>query len=289
MSQSACHYENKPPLSLVSPTGTLLLIGGHEDKEGERRILKEFADAVANKPGTVVIVTVASGDPRPLAQEYLDVFSNLGVEKLEVLDIRNRGDACEAENIQKLRGAAAVFFTGGDQLRITSQIGDTPILQAIHALYAAGGVVAGTSAGAAAMPETMVLAGPGEVSHETRNLSMAAGLGLLPGMTTDSHFTQRGRIGRLLGAVAQNPRILGLGLDEDTAVVAHGNRLRVLGSGAAYFIDGSTIAYSSLSEKDTEGIVSIHELTMHVLGDGHAFDLSSRRPCVPKSAGSAGG
>jgi cyanophycinase len=132
----------------------------------------------------------------------------------------------------------------------------------------------------------MVIGGEGEASPGISALRMAPGLGLLEGVAVDSHFAERGRFGRLLGAVAQNPANLGLGLDEDTAVlVERGQRFRVLGSGAAYVLDGASIRYSSLSEAHPEGVLTIHGVTLHVLGKGDRFDLVQWRPLDPTADG----
>ena len=133
----------------------------------------------------------------------------------------------------------------------------------------------------------MIVYGDGDVSNEISALGMAPGLGLLPGVVIDSHFAERGRMGRLLGAVAENPKNLGAGIDEDTAIVVErGERLRVIGSGAVYVVDGTEIAYSSLSERKPEGILSLFGAKLHVLGDGDRFDLVSRCPetAVPEES-----
>ncbi|MEN9936604.1 MAG: hypothetical protein RLZZ387_3183 [Chloroflexota bacterium] len=260
------------------PKGTLIIIGGHEDKEGDCEILSEVARR-AGKDGRLVVVTVATQQPEEVAREYHEIFTHLGVKRVDVLDIRTRDEAHDEDHIRTLDSAKVVFFTGGDQLRITSQIGDTPVFSCMRDIYHGGGTIVGTSAGAAAMPETMLVGGPGEESHRISALRMAPGLGYLPSAVVDSHFAERGRVGRLLGAVVQNPRNLGLGIDEDTAaVVERGVHLSVLGSGAVYVADGSDISYSSLSERQSEGVVSIHDVKLHVLGDGDKFDLSTRRP-----------
>jgi cyanophycinase len=171
-----------------------------------------------------------------------------------------------------------VFFTGGDQLRLTSQVGDTPIYQALRALYDDGGTIVGTSAGAAAMPETMLIGGPSDESLRQGELQMAPGLGLVPNLVVDSHFAERGRIGRLLAAVAQNPRNLGVGIDEDTAIIVKQGCFRVIGSGAVYVADGSTVTFSSLADQSSDEIIHIHDVCLHVLGQGAIYDLSERRP-----------
>jgi cyanophycinase len=265
--------------------GTLIIIGGHENKdesEGEMVILEEVAARA--RDGLLVIVTVASQQPEQLAKEYRAVFQRLKVKRVEALELRERADGHDEELLKLLDDARVVFFTGGDQLRITSQIGDTPIFRHMQRIYQQGGTIVGTSAGAAAMPETMLVSGPGDTSARISGMEMAPGLGLLSDAVVDSHFAERGRIGRLLGAVTQNPRNLGIGIDEDTAIVVErGERFRVLGSGAVYVADGADISYSSLSERQPEGVVTIHDVRLHVLADGDRFDLRERRPIVEQA------
>jgi cyanophycinase len=217
-----------------------------------------------------------------MAATYRDVFGELGVRGLDVVDIRSREDAHEDAMAAKIRDASVVFFTGGDQLRITSQVGDSPVFRCLLDIYRRGATIAGTSAGAAAMSETMLVSGPGDESHQISALGMAPGLGLISGVVVDSHFAERGRFGRLLGAVAQNPKNIGIGIDEDTAIVVeHDERFRVLGSGAVYVFDGTEVSYSSLSERRPEGILTIHDVRLHVLGEGDCYDLTRRRPVLP--------
>ena len=181
-----------------------------------------------------------------------------------------------------LDDAAGIFFSGGDQLRITSQIGDTGIEAKVRALYERGGVVAGTSAGASVMSDTMVIRGTSKITHRIGDLHMAPGMGLMRDVIIDQHFAERGRFGRLIGAVAHNPRILGLGLDEDTAAVVEGDRFRVIGSGAVYIVDGSGITYSNVAEARSEQALSMHNMRVHVLSDDDGFDLTTRTPIPPR-------
>jgi cyanophycinase len=261
------------------PKGRLIIIGGHEDKEGERTILKAMAQRARGEHGRLVIVTVASQMPEELGREYRALFKDLGVRDVDVVDIRTRNEATDQKNVDKIADAKVVFFTGGDQLRITSQIGDSPVFQCMHEIYRKGATIAGTSAGAAAMPETMLIAGAGDKSNQISALEMAPGLAFMHGVVIDSHFAERGRMGRLLGAVAQNPRNIGLGIDEDTAILVTGEeRFEVIGSGAVYVVDGMGISYSSLSEKSPEGIVTIYDVKLHVLGQDDQYDLIARQP-----------
>jgi len=260
------------------PKGELLLIGGHEDKEGDSVILKQVAERLRGD-AAVALVTAATELPREYADEYRAAFGRLGVKNVVQVDVRDRADAHDDAIVKRLEDAGAIFFSGGDQLRIVSQIGGTPLMERLQECYRDGSLIAGTSAGAAAMPEIMLIAGPSDASHEADALDMGPGLGLIDRVVVDTHFAQRGRMGRLCGAVARNPEVLGVGIDEDTALlVAASGRSRVLGSGAVYVVDGSRLSYTSLAERRARGIVSIHDLVVHVLGAGQEFDLSSRRP-----------
>jgi cyanophycinase len=265
--------------------GTLIIIGGHEDHEGERVILKEVARHVTS--GRMVLATVASEEPDGYLEKYRQSFADLGVPEVTELYIDERDQATMEEKLVDLREVEAVFFSGGDQLRITSLIGDTPIYQRVHDIFANGGVIAGTSAGASAMSETMLVRGPNAASFRIGDLSMAPGLGLLPNVIIDQHFAERGRIGRLIGAVSQNPRVLGIGIDEDTAIVVQGERIEVIGSGAVYLVDAGAVTHSNIAEASADEALSIYDLKLHVLSSGDAFDLATRRPeqLTPKADG----
>lgn len=265
------------------PKGDLIVIGGAEDKEGDRPILKEVAERAKSKKSRLAVVTVATNLPEEVGQEYARVFKELGVRQVDVVDIRIREEAYLDSNVEMVLKSSVVFFTGGDQLRLTSQVGDSPIFRCLHDIYMNGGTIAGTSAGAAAMSETMMLSGPGDRSNEITALGMAPGLGLVSGLVIDTHFAERGRIGRLIGAVAQNPRNLGVGIDEDTAIVIErGDSFRVLGSGAVYVVDGTGVTYSSLSEERPEGMLSIFDVKLHILAENDTFDLPANRPFCPE-------
>jgi cyanophycinase len=264
---------------MTETKGRLIIIGGHEDREGEKEILKEVCRDAINGQGKLVLLTVATQEPEEVAKEYITAFSDLGVTQIEVLDIRNRQEGYDEAVVQKLEGAAVMFFTGGDQLRIASHVGDTLLFQTIQKLYREGCTIAGTSAGAAVMPETMLIGGENDESHRSFGLHMAAGLAFIHNVTIDTHFAERGRIGRLIGTVTENPRNLGIGLDEDTAIVVEQEKhFRVIGGGAVYVLDGTGITHTSLSESNPEGIISVFGLKLHVLRAGDCFELETRTP-----------
>jgi cyanophycinase len=262
-----------------SRSGTLIIIGGGEDREGKKTILKEVARRVGK--GRLVITTVASHNPKGYFEQYERAFKDLGVEDLKELYLENRKEASAKEVLDLFEGATGVFFSGGDQLRITSQVGDTPVMRRVVRIFRAGGVIAGTSAGAAAMCETMLVKGSSRESHRIGDLHMAPGLGLIHDVIIDQHFAERGRMGRLLGAVAQNPRMLGIGIDEDTAILLDGTQeFRVVGNGAVYVVDGEEVTYSNIAEEEEDRALSMFGVQLHVLSHRDRFDLERRRPHI---------
>ena len=256
--------------------GPLVIIGGHEDKEGERLILRQVARRVGG--GRLIIATVASHEPEGYFDAYKAAFSDLGVTDLVELYVHDRAETLSEEVLEPLKDAAGVFFTGGDQLRISSQIGDTPVERFVRQIHAKGGVIAGTSAGASVMSDTMLVRGSSAETHRIGDLHMAAGLGLIHDVIIDQHFAERGRIGRLLGAVAQNPRILGIGIDEDTAIVVENGEFEVHGRAGVYVVDGSGVTASNIAEAKPDRALSIYDIRMHVLSAGDRFALATRRP-----------
>ena len=269
----------RPGRSSASHKGSLVIIGGHEDRTGERKILRAVSDRLG-KDGKIVICTVASAEPESLWDEYESAFRALGVPHVYRLDVESREDASSPRAMRILEGATGVFFTGGDQLKITSQVGDTPMYSRIQEIFEHGGVVAGTSAGASAMSETMLVANNGEASYRIKSaLLMAPGLGLAQDMLIDQHFSERGRMARLIGAVTQNPRVLGVGIDEDTALILERNRaFRVLGAGAVYVVDAAKSTYSNIGEEHSDRTLSSFGITVHMLSQGDRFDLLTRTP-----------
>jgi cyanophycinase len=259
-----------------SKKGTLIIIGGHEDKEDECRILKEIVRHTHN--GRLVLATIASEEPNEYYEEYKDCFERLGIKELLHLYIADRAETTNEDKLRLLEDVDGVFFTGGDQLRISSQIGDTPFETKIHEIYENGGVIAGTSAGASVMSEVMLIRGTNAESHRIGDLHMAAGLRLLRDVIIDQHFAERGRIGRLLGAVALNPRILGIGIDEDTAIMVRGREFEVIGSGAVYIVDGSSMTRSNITEGEAKRTLSMSDIRLHLLSCGDRFNLVTRRP-----------
>ncbi|GLC29412.1 cyanophycinase [Clostridium omnivorum] len=259
--------------------GNLIIIGGAEDKKGEKEILKEVCSKIDKENEKLVIATIATELPKEVGAEYTDIFKKLGVKNIDILDIAQRDDACRESNIALIKNASLVFFTGGDQLRITSLVGGTPLYDALKQSVENGCVFVGTSAGASVVSDTMIITGEDEESPKKWTLKMSPGLGLIKDVIIDQHFAQRGRIGRLLTGVAENPESLGIGIDEDTAIMVNPKaEFQVIGSGAVYVIDGSSISYTNVSEQYPEEVLSMFDIKMHVLKCGDKFALSERHP-----------
>lgn len=258
--------------------GDLIIIGGAEEKHGENKILKEVVEIVGGKDAKLVVLTTATEEPETVGNEYYEVFKELGIEKIDILNIDSRNDASR-DHVAKIIGeASGIFFTGGDQLRITSILGGTKAYAAMQDAYNRGTVIVGTSAGASVMSSNMIVDGNGNDPARKCTLKMAPGMGFLEEVIIDQHFHQRGRIGRLLCGVAENPNILGIGIDEDTAIrVFPDAHFEVLGTNSVTIIDGRSISHSNVSELSPDEILAICNVTLHVLPAGYGFDLKRKR------------
>ena len=205
--------------------GTVIIIGGAEDKVRDRVILSRFVSLAGGENATIAVISTASSMGMEAGERYRQVFGELGVPRVRPLHAVTRPQANDEANAAAIRDATGIFMTGGNQLRLSSTIGGTILADAIMDRFRDGAVVAGTSAGASAMSSHMIAFGASGATPKHRMAQIAAGLGVLPGVIVDQHFQQRNRLGRLLSLIAQNPSLLGLGVDEDTAgVVGPGPR-----------------------------------------------------------------
>ncbi|WP_009633963.1 cyanophycinase [Synechocystis sp. PCC 7509] len=261
-------------------SGQLLIIGGAEDKEGDCKILREFVRRAGGVNARIVVMTVATEMPREVGENYIKVFERLGAEDIRIVDTVQREDASSSTYLEAVNNATGVFFTGGDQSRITSILKDTEIDAAIHKRYQEGIIVAGTSAGAAMMPDVMIVDGDSETNPRVNVVEMAPGMGFLPGIVIDQHFLQRGRLGRLLSALAQQPAVLGIGIDENTSILVQNNKLQVVGEGAVTIVDVADIVHTNIGEILKDEALAICGAKLHILPDGYKFDLGSRKPIV---------
>jgi cyanophycinase len=258
--------------------GTVVAIGGAEDRKGDSEILQEVIKQAGGSRAKIVVLTVATDDPQKHFDEYGEVFERLGHKEVAFVDVSLREHALEPERIDMLRDAQCLFFTGGDQLFITSLLGGTMMEKCMHELHEQGTVIAGTSAGAAMMGTSMIVSGTSDDNPRSESVQISPGMDFLDRMTIDTHFSQRGRHGRLLTAIAHYPRCLGVGIDEDTAIVVRNGHFDVIGSGCATVADFSNLSYSNLPRLEKNESLTLHDIRLHVLSAGHRYDLGTRRP-----------
>lgn len=274
--------EMESGLPQVERYGQLVIIGGAEDKRGDCKVLREFVRRAGGRQAKIVVMTVATDLPGEVGVDYIEVFERLGAEQVQVVDTANREDASKPEAIAAISQATGVYFTGGDQARITSRLKGTELDAAIHRRYQAGIVIGGTSAGAAMMPDIMIVEGESETNPRVEVVEMGEGMGFLPGVVVDQHFAQRGRLGRLISALAQQPAVLGFGIDENTAMVVSNSQFEVVGEGAITVIDVEDISHSNLDDLLKDEALAICGAKLHILPHGYRFDFKTRKPILEK-------
>ncbi|MEA5515354.1 cyanophycinase [Nodularia sp. UHCC 0506] len=262
----------------------LVIIGGAEDRDGDSQILREFVRRAGGIKAKIVIMTAAAELPKDVGENYIRVFKRLGAEGVRIVDTETRDDASSSTALEAIAQATGIFFTGGDQARITSILKDTEIDVAIHQRFSEGMVIAGTSAGAAIMPDTMIVEGDAQTHPRMEIVAMGPGLAFLPGVVIDQHFSQRGRLGRLLSALVQEPAGLGFGIDENTAMVVTDHQIEVIGEGSITIIDESEATYNNMGEILKDEPLAIFGAKLHILPHGYKFDLNTRQPILNSSS-----
>jgi cyanophycinase len=257
--------------------GTIVPIGGAEDKEGDADVLRKFLEISGGKKARVVIIPTASS-LEDTGRRYEKLFKKLGAQEARSLPITSRAEANKEEWIAYLEEADAIFVTGGNQLRLSTILGGTPVAKAIRSANARGVSVGGTSAGAAILSEHMIAHGAEGNTPKVGMVALAPGFGLTNRFIIDQHFRQRDRLGRLLTALDYNPFALGLGLDEDTAAFIDGDgKLTAVGKGALTLVDVSELEHSSLAETQEGKPVSLTNVRIHILVQGGTFNLNTRK------------
>ncbi len=283
--------------------GKLIAIGGAEDKgtdleKGEihrnnlnffelgilRRIVEEARRGTLSR---IEVVTTASMIPYEVGDNYLNAFGKIGCTNIGVMHIRNRTDAQQEDFIARIRSCDAVMFTGGNQLRLSSTFGGTIFLRMITERFREEDdfVVAGTSAGAMAMSNTMIYEGNSTRAHLKGEVKITTGLGFMKDVIFDSHFEKRGRFGRLAQAVATNPSCIGIGLGEDTGMLITGcNRMEAIGSGCVIIIDGHEICHSNIADIPDGNPFSVENLKVHFCEKGNGYLVKERKYFLDMSA-----
>lgn len=278
-----------------NPKGKLIVIGGSidrgsfsESKEDLTRNLKFFEKGILKRITTesskgnlskIEIITTASNIPEEVGEEYIKAFSQLDVLNVGVLNIKTRDEANSIENIERLQNADVVVFTGGDQLRLTSIFGGTNFHYKLLEKYKNENfIISGTSAGAAASSNNMIYQGSSQEALLKGEVKITGGLGFINNVIIDTHFVQRGRIGRLLYACASNPINIGIGLGEDTGLlITDGNNMEAIGSGLVMLVDGTQMKDTSITDVAMGEPVSIENLIVHVMALGDHYDLKTRK------------
>jgi cyanophycinase len=283
--------------------GKLIIIGGAVDKGSftetdfdksaaknlnffETGILKRIIDVSKNKEQSrIEVVTTASKIPQEIGPEYMKALSYLDANNVGILDIVRREQASDPEILERLKAADVVMFTGGDQLRLTSILGGTPFHDILLEKYRNEDFVyAGTSAGAAAASNNMIYQGSSSEALLKGEVKITSGLGLIDDVVIDTHFVQRGRIGRLFQAVVGNPKVLGIGLGEDTGLlITNGRQMEAIGSGLVILVDGREIKDTNLTEVELGQPISISHLVTHVMSKFDTFNLDTYKMTIKSS------
>lgn len=266
----------------MAKSDTLFIAIGGGDLTKAESVLSQFLEAVRkNRDARLLVMTVATNDPRAASKKYNALFRSRGVNHVDAMDVSIREDAYEKRAVEKAENADAFFFTGGDQLNITTLLGGSPLGQKIQERANEGVIVAGTSAGAAMMPKTMIISGESVKPPTVGGVEIAPGMDLFDSLLIDTHFSQRGRHGRLLAAMAHYPNALGIGLDERTAIFIQGNLFRVVGDGAVTVMDGSGVTINDLPYRGEGERVGIAGVRVDVLPDGYKYNIRKRKPKAP--------
>ena len=257
--------------------GWIIPIGGGEEKENDARILQRFVELAGGDGADIVVIPTASR-MADTGSRYEAIFRRLGAGRVEAVDFDSRAEAEDHDKLERLGDATGIFFTGGNQLSLSTILGGTPVARLVRARNADGVHVAGTSAGAAFICEHMIAFGEDGPSPVAGSARLAPGLGLTNRVIIDQHFRQRDRMGRLLTALAYNPFAVGIGLDEDTAAfIRPDDVLEVEGSGGITLIDASGIEFSSMDMVDEGDPVCMLGIRLHLLVAGASYDLHHRR------------
>lgn len=255
--------------------GFLIPIGGAEGRRKDSAILKRFVKLCGKKDARILVIPTAS-ELSETGPEYVDLFEGYGARAINI-PVEKRDDCFSEKLLEKLDAATGIFITGGNQLRLSTILGGTPLARSIRRKNADGVHLAGTSAGAAIMAEHMIAGGRSGPSPRESGVELAPGLGLTNRVIIDQHFSQRGRMGRLLAALSFNPFVTGLGIDENTAAfIAPDGELEVVGRGTITVIDPAGLTHSSMSYVNKAQSVTMLDLKLHVLAEGARFNIDDR-------------
>jgi cyanophycinase len=260
--------------------GYVIPIGGAEAKRKDPVILERFVELCGGENAQILVIPTASllDETGPIYQE---LFEGMGAKAM-CIPIEERDDCYQEDTLAVMERATGIFITGGNQLRLSTILGGTPVARSIRRLNAAGVHMAGTSAGAAIISEHMIAGGRSGASPRESGVVLAPGLGLTNRVIIDQHFNRRGRMGRLLAALSFNPFVCGLGIDENTAAfIGPDGNMEVVGHGTVSVVDPSDLRHSSMSYVRKAEAISLIGLKLHVLANGAHFNLETREASLP--------
>jgi len=265
------------------PKGLLVLVGGNEDKENDLEILRTIKSLVKKRIARIEVITTASEYPEQTGKKYIKAFKKVGGSSVGLMHIKRREQADDTPLLKRLRNADIIYFTGGDQLRITSILGGTPLIEEVRRRYEEEHcIIAGTSAGASAMSETMIYGGDSSEALLKGTLNITGGIGLIDSVVIDTHFIKRGRFSRLMQMVCMNPGYVGIGLGEDTGIIIEdGHILKAIGNGLIVIIEGQDIIYTNVVDIENGEAIAIENLNIHTIVMGHGYDLNKKRYLKP--------
>jgi cyanophycinase len=266
--------------------GLLMPIGGAEDKTGQKTVLRRFLQWCGGTKAEIVVIPSASAFALDVGDQYCAVFAQMGARHVECLHIHDRSQSNSPELLSRLEGATGIFMTGGDQLKLASLLVSTKLGEAVRCLNASGIPVAGTSAGASAMSRQMIAFGRSGAQPSQRMVQLASGLGLTESLIIDQHFSQRNRLGRLTTAVALNPGMVGVGVDENTAFEIHSDgECEVVGAGTVTIVDGRQLAYTDIYSAKRYDPVQVKGIDVQVLRSGARYLLDPQFDLYERVAG----
>lgn len=262
-------------------SGPLLAIGGAEDKSRDRIILRRFVELSGGESARIAVIPTASRI-RDAGEQYRSIFGDLGVEHVDVLDVRDRADANDDQVVQALKASTGIFMTGGNQVRLARILTRTRSAEAIAERNRSGVPVAGTSAGASVMSTVMVAGGQSGPTPRQKMAKLSRGLGLIDSVIIDQHFTERNRVSRLVAMVSYNPGLLGIGIDEDTAaLISPDGVIEVIGRGSVLIVDGSRME-SDIEHVNGSTPPTISNAVIHFVAEGGRYNLDERN-VVPQN------
>ncbi len=280
---------------MENPQGKLFAIGGAEDKgvdleKGEMvrnnlnffelGILRHIVEEAGGSGIRMEVITTASMIPNEVGENYLNAFGKIGCTNIGIIPIRNRADAMEQDYIDRVKNCNVLMFSGGNQLRLSATFGGTEFLEIALKRYheEKNFIVAGTSAGAMAMSNTMIYEGNATTAHLKGEVKITTGLGFMDDVIFDSHFEKRGRFGRLAQAIASNPSAVGIGLGEDTGMlIKEGNLMEAIGSGLVMIIDGHDIIHNNIADIPDGNPISVENIKVHFCEKGNGFLLKEKK------------